>query len=151
MFKQMPLVIFLLFLTVGFEKLYSKDEYFRTLRNDKVNLRQGPSFDYPIKIFYNKKFLPVFIQDESDNFRKIIDHENNSGWIHISQLSKKKAAIVTEDNLILFNSSTIYSNPLAILEKGRLVKIKKCKKKWCKVETGNYKGWVKKESLWGLL
>ena len=28
------------------------DEYFRTLRNDKVNLRQGPSFDYPIKIIY---------------------------------------------------------------------------------------------------
>ena len=127
------------------------EEYFLTLRNDKVNLRQGPSFDYPVKILYKKKFLPVLIQDKSDNFRKIRDHENNTGWIHISQLSKKKAAIVIDDELILFNSSTIYSNPVAILKKGRLMKIKKCKNDWCKVMTGDFKGWVKKESLWGLL
>ena len=134
-----------------FQNVYSNDEYFRTLRNDKVNLRQGPSFDYPIKIFYKKKFLPVLIQDRSDNFRKIRDHENNTGWVHISQLSKKKAAIIIDDNSILFNDSTIYSNPVAILKKGRLVKINKCKNDWCKIKTGEFKGWVKKESLWGLL
>ena len=129
---------------------FSKDEYFLTLRYDKVNLRQGPSREYPIKIFYKKKYLPVLIQDKSDNYRKIRDHEHNTGWIHISQLSKKKAAIVVEDKLILFNSSTIYSKPIAILEKGRLSKIIKCKKDWCKVTTNKYKGWVKKEGLWGL-
>ena len=69
---------------------FSNDSYFLTLRNDKVNLRQGPSFEYPIKILYKKKFLPVIIQDKYGNFKKIKDHENNSGWIHISQLSKKK-------------------------------------------------------------
>ena len=142
---------FFIFFLFVFESAYSKDEFFLTLRNDKVNLRQGPSFDYPVKIFYKKKYLPVLIQDRSDNFRKIRDHENNTGWIHISQLSKKKAAIVIDDELILFNSSTMYSYPIAILKKGRLVKIKKCKNDWCKVVTGNYKGWLKKESLWGLL
>ena len=148
----MPLIVLLFFsIFLSFQNVYSNDEYFRTLRNDKVNLRQGPSFDYPIKIFYKKKFLPVLIQDRSDNFRKIRDHENNTGWIHISQLSKKKAAIIVDDNSILFNGSTIYSNPLAILKKGRLVKINKCKNDWCEIKTGEFKGWVKKESLWGLL
>ena len=99
----MPLVV-ILFLLFPYENLYSSDEYFLTLRNDKVNLRQGPSFDYPVKIFYKKKFLPVLVQDKSDNFRKVRDHENNSGWIHISQLSKKKAAITVDDNLILFSN-----------------------------------------------
>tara|TARA_Y100000768_G_C23955603_1_gene672589 strand:+ start:1127 stop:1567 length:441 start_codon:yes stop_codon:yes gene_type:complete len=146
----MPIII-ILFLLLPYEILYSMDEYFLTLRNDNVNLRQGPSFDYPVKISYKKKYLPVLIQDKSDNFRKIRDHENNSGWIHISQLSKKKAAITIDDNLILFSNSTIYSNPKAILKKGRLVKIKKCKNGWCKVVTGDFKGWVKKGSLWGLL
>ena len=89
----MPLVI-ILFLFFPYEILHSMDENFLTLRNDKVNLRQGPSFDYPVKIFYKKKFLPVLIQDKSDNFRKIRDHENNSGWIHISQLSKKKQQLL---------------------------------------------------------
>ena len=147
---SLRVLLFFLFL-LSFQNVYSNDEYFRTLRNDKVNLRQGPSFDYPIKIFYKKKFLPVLIQDHSDNFRKIRDHENNTGWVHVSQLSKKKAAIVIDESLILFNGSTIYSNPVAILKKGRLVKINKCKSDWCKIKTGEFKGWVKKESLWGLL
>ncbi len=146
----MPLII-ILFLILPYEILYTMEEYFLTLRNDKVNLRQGPSFDYPVKIFYNKKFLPVLIQDRSDNFRKIRDHENNSGWIHISQLSKKKAAITIDDDLILFSSSTIYSNPIAILKKGRLVRVNKCKNGWCKIYTGGFKGWLQKKSLWGLL
>ena len=82
-------LIIIIFLLLPYEVLHSMDEYFLTLRNDKVNLRQGPSFDYPVKIFY-KKILPVLIQDKSNNFRKVRDHENNSGWIHISQLSKKR-------------------------------------------------------------
>tara|TARA_B110000495_G_C22586110_1_gene351670 strand:+ start:123 stop:569 length:447 start_codon:yes stop_codon:yes gene_type:complete len=130
--------------------VFSKDEYFLTLRYNTVNLRQGPSRDYPVKIFYKKQFLPVMIQDQSDNYRKIRDHENNTGWIHISQLSKKKAAIVTNDSQIMFSRPTIYSKPIVILKKGRLAKIIKCKNNWCKSKTNNYKGWIKKESLWGL-
>ena len=147
----MQKLILILILFLNFGNLFSNEEYFLTLRNEKVNLRQGPSFDYPVKIFYKKKYLPVLVQDKSDNFIKIRDHENNSGWIHISQLSKKKAAIVIDDALILFSNSTMYSNPIAILKKGRLVKIKKCKENWCKIITGEFKGWIKKESLWGLL
>ena len=130
---------------------FAKDDYFLTLRYDKVNLRQGPSKEYPVKIFYNKKFLPVLILEKSDNFRKIKDHENNTGWIHISQLSKKKAALVIDDQSIMFSNPTIYSKPVAILEKGRLSKIIKCNNVWCKAETNKYKGWLKKKSLWGLL
>ena len=76
-------IFFIIFFICG--NTYANEEYFLTLRNEKVNLRQGPSFDYPIKIFYKKKYLPVLVQERSDNFRKIRDHENNTGWIHISQ------------------------------------------------------------------
>ena len=127
------------------------EEYFLTLRNDKVNLRQGPSFEHPIRLIYKKKFLPVLIIDKSYNFRKIIDHENNSGWIHISQLSKKKAALNNEDNSIIFKKASEYSEPLALIEKGRLFLIKKCKNNWCKVQTDNYIGWVRKNVLKGRL
>tara|TARA_B100000945_G_scaffold295253_1_gene272580 strand:- start:33 stop:479 length:447 start_codon:yes stop_codon:yes gene_type:complete len=138
--------IFMFYQNIG----YSKDGYFLTLRYDKVNLRQGPSSEYPVKIFYTKKYLPVLVQDKSENFRKVKDHENNTGWIHISQLSKKKAAIVVNENLIMFKNPTIYSKPIVILEKGRLSKIIKCREEWCKAETGKFKGWLKKEGLWGL-
>ena len=146
MYKK--IIILLFFLT---NPLLADSEYFLTLRNEKVNLRQGPSFDYPIKIFYTKKYLPVLVQDKSYNFRKIKDHENNSGSIHISQLSKKKAAIVNNEELLVFKNPTVYSKPLAILEKGRLCIIKKCKEDWCKVEIDKFSGWVKKDGLWGRL
>ena len=147
----MQIIFIILFIIFSSDYLYSEEEKFLTLRNDKVNLRLGPSFDYPVKIIYKKKFLPVIVQDSSDTFRKIKDHESNTGWIHISQLSKKKAAIVIDDNTILFGSSTIYSNPVAVLKQGRLVQINKCQVNWCKIKSDKFKGWVQKKSLWGLL
>ena len=145
------ITIYIFFIIFVFtELLQADDQYFRTLRYEKVNLRQGPSKDYPIKLFYKKKFLPVLIQDSSDNFRKIRDHENNTGWIHLSQLTKKKAAIIRNGDLIMFKSRTIYSNPVVILKEGRLVKIDKCKNNWCKARSGGFKGWIKSENLWGL-
>ena len=121
----------------------ANEEYFLTLRNEKVNLRLGPSFDYPVKIIYKKKFLPVKIKEKSENFRKIQDHENNSGWIHISQLSKKKSGITIEE-AILYNRPTIYSKPLANIKINRLLIISKCKRDWCKIKTEEFSGWVKK-------
>ena len=147
----MPFIIITFIFFLSIKDVYSFEEYFLTLRNEQVNLRQGPSFNYPIKLFYKKKFLPVLIQDKSENFRKIRDHENNTGWVHVSQLSKKKAAITIENESILFSNPSVYSNPIAILKKGRLVKINKCKNNWCKIKSGNFKGWLKKDSLWGLL
>ena len=142
-------IIFFLYFVILNANVYAEEEYFLTLRNNKVNLRQGPSFDYPIKLFYKKKNLPVLIQDKSDNFRKIRDHENNTGWIHVSQLSRRKAALVKTDQIVVFKNSTIYSKPLIVLEKGRLCLILKCNDDWCKIKTNKYSGWVKKNKLWG--
>ena len=144
-------IVYIIFIFYFSSQGLFANEYFLTLRNDKVNLRQGPSFEYPIKLFYKKKFLPVLILEKSENFRKIRDHENNTGWIHISQLSKKKAAIAIDDDQLIFNKPSIYSQPFAILKKGRLCKIHKCKDEWCKISVEKYKGWVKKDILWGLL
>ena len=128
----------------------ASEEYFLTVRNDKVNLRLGPSFDYPIKIIYKKKYLPVLIKEKSENFRKIQDHENNSGWIHISQLSKKKS-VITLKNLILYNRPTIYSKPLVNIDTGRLLLVLKCRDDWCKIKSGKYSGWIIKDGIWGRL
>ena len=133
-----------------FLSLLASDDYFLSLRNDKVNLRLGPSFDYPIKIIYKKKYLPVLVKEKSDNFRKVQDHENNSGWIHISQLSKKKSGITIREK-VLYKRPTVFSKPLANIGTGRLLIISKCKENWCKIKTENYAGWVKKDGIWGKL
>ena len=95
--------------------------------------------------------MPVLVIEKSYNFRKIIDHENNSGWIHISQLSKKKAALSNKESSVIYKKPSKYSKPIAIAEKGRLLLIKKCKKNWCKIKTENVSGWIEKEYLSGRL
>ena len=87
------LIIPVLFFSILFflPKSFSNESInFLSLKNSEVNLRQGPSFKYPIKLIYKKKYLPVIILDKFETWRHIKDFENNSGWIHISQLSKKK-------------------------------------------------------------
>jgi SH3-like domain-containing protein len=146
MIKVTTFILLFFFSSINF---LVSSEYYSTLKYNKVNLRQGPSKEYPIKIFYKKKYLPVLVFDSSDNYRKIRDHENNTGWIHVSQLSRRKAALIYDDQILMFKKSTIFSKPLVVLEKGRLCLILKCNDDWCKVKTEKYVGWVKKESLWG--
>ena len=145
--KKKIFIFILLFFT---SELFANENInFLSLRNNEVNLRQWPSFDYPIKLVYKKKNLPVIILDKSGPWRQIKDFEKNTGWIHIALLSKKKSAINIKNNSIVYKKSTIYSKPIVKLEFGRLVLIKKCKLEWCKIKTGNYTGWILKNSLWG--
>ena len=145
---QKSIIYFFCFF-VFFTNLYSNEEKkFLMLKNNKVNVRYGPSFDYPIKYIYKKIKLPVQIIDKKENFRRIIDHKKNSGWIHISQLRKSKSLIVTSQK-ILFKKPTKYSKPLARLDVGRLLLIKKCEKNWCNIETEKFSGWIDKTNIWG--
>ena len=126
------------------------EENFLSLKKKKVNVRYGPSFDFPIKYIYEKKNLPIKQIDKKENFRRIIDHKKNSGWIHISQLKKVNSVIVLEDK-IMFKKSTFFSKPIAKIKKGRLLVIQKCEVEWCRVKTENFKGWVNKNNLWGAI
>jgi len=148
------LIILVLFFSILFffpKSSANENVNFLSLKNNKVNLRQGPSFEYPIKLTYKKKYLPILILGKSETWRKIKDFESNSGWIHVSQLSKQKSAINKKNNSVLYKKPTIYSEPIAKLEIGRLVLIKKCQTKWCKITSGEFKGWIFKSSLWGKL
>jgi len=143
------LVLFFLVILLIQKSSASENINFLSLKNNEVNVRVGPSKKYPIKFTYKKKYLPLEVLDKSETWRKIKDFEKNSGWIHISQLSKKKSAINVKNNSILYKKPTIYSEPIAKLEIGRLVLIKKCKDKWCKITSGDYNGWIFESSLWG--
>jgi|TARA_B110000093_G_scaffold158982_1_gene178387 SH3-like domain-containing protein len=142
------LVIYFLFLTVLFVQFSMAEEKFLSLKKSKVNVRYGPSFDSKIKYIYKKINLPVKQIDKKENFRRIVDLKNNSGWIHISQLKKSNSIIILE-NKILFKKFSNLSKPIVRLEKGRLLLIKKCENIWCSITTGNYTGWVKAENIWG--
>ena len=127
-----------------------ENNYFLMLKNKKVNVRYGPSLDHPVKYIYRKINLPVKVIDKKENFRRIIDHKHNSGWIHTSQL-KKSTSVILIQNQLLFTNPTKFSKPIAIVEKGKLVLLKKCKSNWCKIKNNSYSGWMLFENYWGKL
>ena len=142
------LILFLLTFIFPIDVFAKENSYYLILKNNEVNVRYGPGFDYPIKYVYKKKNLPIKVIDKKENFRRIIDFKKNSGWIHVSQLKKGKSLILQKDQ-ILFSKPTRYSKPIIKIIKGRLLLVKKCKKKWCKVKTEDYLGWIITNNIWG--
>ena len=146
----MQKIFFTLFFLILLISSSSGEEVFLSLKKNKVNVRYGPSFDSDIKYVYKKINLPVKQIDKKENFRRIIDLKNNSGWIHISQL-KKNNSIITTNNKILFKKPASFARPIAQIKKGRLLILKKCEDNWCKIESDNFEGWIKTNDIWGLI
>jgi SH3-like domain-containing protein len=146
MIKKIFLTI--IFSFIFFETFAEINEKFLSLKKDKVNVRYGPSFDSPLKYVYKKINLPVKQIDKKENWRRIIDLKNNSGWIHWRMLKKSNSIIILK-NKVLFKKPSSFSKPIARLEKGRLLVVEKCQNDWCKINTSNYSGWIKTDNVWG--
>ena len=141
-------IILIILFFFSFFSIVAAEEVFLSLKKNKVNVRYGPSFESPIKFIYKKINLPIKQIDKKGNWRRIIDLKNNSGWIHRSQL-KSSNSIVPLSDRILFNKPSKFSKPLAKIQKGRVLLLEKCEIEWCKVKTDKFKGWVKKDNIWG--
>ena len=141
---------FLIFIWFLFPSYVVSEEIFLSLKKNKVNVRYGPSFESPVKYIYKKINLPIKQIDKKENWRRIIDSKNNSGWIHWSQLKKNNSIILLEDK-ILFKNSSNFSKPIAKIKEGRLLIIQECDGEWCKVKTRKIKGWIKIDNVWGLI
>ena len=139
---------FLILISFFFPFNVFSDETFLSLKKDKVNVRYGPSFESPIKFVYKKVNLPIKQIDKKENWRRIIDLKNNSGWIHWSQLKANNSIIPLEDK-ILFKKPSIFSRPIAKIKKGRVIIVQKCEENWCKIKTGKFSGWIKTDKIWG--
>ena len=141
-------VLFLICYFFSFNAI--SEEIFLSLKKNKVNVRYGPSFESPIKYIYKKINLPIKQIDKKENWRRIIDFKNNSGWIHSSQLKKVNSLIPLEDK-ILFKNPSNFSKPIAKIKKGRVLVLIKCENNWCKIKTDKFKGWIKTQNIWGKL
>ena len=148
MFKYLFFIKILIIFFYFFLSIVKSEEIYLSLKKNKVNVRYGPSFESPIKFIYKKVNLPIKQIDKKENFRRIIDFKNNSGWIHISQLKKINSVIPLKDK-VLFQKPTNFSKPIAKIKKGRVLLIQKCINGWCKIKSEKYRGWINNEQLWG--
>ena len=141
---------FVIFIFLFFSFNVSSEEIFLSLKKNKVNVRYGPSFNSPVKFVYKKINLPIKQIDKKENWRRIIDFKNNSGWIHWSQL-KPINSVISLNEMILFKKPSNFSKPLAKIQTGRVLILQKCIEGWCKIKSDNFKGWIKTDNIWGLI
>ena len=141
---------FLFFVLLFFPSFAISESFFLSLKKSKVNVRYGPSFDSPVKYIYKKINFPIKQIDVKENWRRIIDFKNNSGWIHWSQLKRINSIIVLEDK-ILFTKPSKFSKPIAKIQKGKLLILNRCEKQWCKIKSEKLKGWIKTDNVWGIV
>ena len=90
----------IIFFSLLFSSNLSAKTIYLSLKKDKVNVRYGPSFESPVKFIYRKINLPIKQIDKKDNWRRIIDLKNNSGWIHWSQLKPINSIIHLKDKIL---------------------------------------------------
>ena len=114
-------------------------------------VRTGPGKEFPIKFEINQKGYPVEIIAEFNNWRKVKTKSNLSGWIHTQLLSSFKTGLITTNTLLKKRPSDSSKDQAKLLP-DLLIKVKKCKLKWCNIEViknENFFGWVKKDTIWG--
>ena len=124
---------------------------FVSLKSNDVNLRVGPSINYPIELKYVQINLPVEIIDEFDVWRKIKDSKNNTGWLHKSLIKGDRFVLtVNKKN----STNNIFNRPngneIGMVEKNNILKLESCLKNWCLVSHQKIIGWLSKEFVWGV-
>lgn len=122
-----------------------------SLGSDEVYVRAGPGKRYPIQWVLNKEGIPVEIILEYEAWRKIKDHEGETGWVHGSLLSGRRTAFVQSDaNVNVHQKPKASSRTKAVVQPGALLNVEKCNGAWCEIEASGYGGWVLQENLWGV-
>ena len=124
---------------------------FGTLKFDEANLRTGPGREYPVLWQYRKSGLPLLVDAEFGIWRKVVDHEGNSGWIHGAGLSLKRKALVRTHMAEIHDDENPDSPVIALAERNALVNLESCPREWCRISTEMVKGWIRRQAIWGLL
>jgi SH3-like domain-containing protein len=123
---------------------------FAALRSEKVYLRAGPGPDFPIQWVFVRRGLPVEILATFDIYRKIRDSEGTVGWVNQQMLTGRRSVLVAGAIRDLHGEANATSEVVAQLEPGVVAVVSKCDPAWCQVKAGGYKGWLKRDEVWGL-
>jgi SH3-like domain-containing protein len=124
--------------------------HFASLRADKVNLHTGPGEDYPVAWQYIRRGMPVEVLTVFDIWRKIRDVDGTEGWVNQVMLTGRRSVLVTGATRSLRDNPAADAAVVAQLEAGVVAKLSRCDPAWCQVEAQSYKGWLKREEIWGL-
>ena len=144
-------IIYFILLIITFNEVdASKKNKYLTTRYNEVNVRNGPGLNNLILFKILKKGYPLLIIEKFENWYRVIDFNDNKGWVSKTQLSSDSYVIMVRKSEKVLKFPNHNSKILALAKMNFILELEKCRKKWCKVKSDKIKGWVSKQSLWGV-
>lgn len=123
---------------------------FVSMKASEGNARRGPSLTHRIDWVFTLKDQPLQVTAEHGHWRRVQDRDGVGGWIHYTLLSGTRTALIDKDLLDLRANPDEQALVVARLERGVVGYIDECHEQWCRLKTGGYRGWVKKDHIWGV-
>ena len=94
--------------------------------------------------------MPLKVLGEYEGWYKVVDKDNDEGWVSKNLTMKARYVIVKNGTQILYKKDDLESNPIFRLEENVVAKLDKCEKDWCKVEVNDKSGWLESKNIWGI-
>lgn len=125
-----------------------------SVKGDNIHFRTGPGKNYRIKWIYSDG-VPVEVIERKDNWVKVRDFEDDSGWLNKTFLSTHPHAIVkanrsNDESINIRSGPSSESSIVGIAYYGVVFKVLELHSGWVKVrhKTG-LTGWISSNLLWG--
>ena len=124
--------------------------YWASIRAESVNMRVGPSVDFPIEWVYRRQGLPVKVVRLNQGWRLVEDPDGTRGWVVARLLSPDRSALVIGEGPADMREDPDPSSDLRWkLEPGVVGRLGKCEQGWCELDVTGHRGWVRASRLWG--
>lgn len=125
--------------------------YWAALRYEQVNMRVGPSREYPVEWVYKRKGLPVKVVRVREGWRLVQDVAGEQGWVAASQLTPERSVLVIGEGLVDLRAGPAASTALRWrAEPGVVARHLGCREGWCEIDVEGRKGWLPAARLWGI-
>ena len=121
---------------------------FESLKYPAVHGRIGPSLDHPIAWKYERKGLPVLILKESQDWRFVRDPDGDEVWVHARMLTGARTVLVRSETELKRKAGED-ARGVAMLQPGVVGQLLACSGSWCQVSAARYKGYVRRQAIWG--
>lgn len=126
--------------------------YWATIRDSasQLNMRVGPSEDYPISWVYRRPGLPVKVLRVHESWRLIQDPAGSKGWVASRLLSPERGAIITGGRPVAMRDGPGGTAPVKwFVAAGVVGRLGDCNAGRCRFTVGVQDGWVEQKRLWG--
>jgi SH3-like domain-containing protein len=120
-----------------------------SISGNKVNLRSGPGTNYAI-LWELGKGYPLRVIDSRGGWLKVVDFENDEGWVSSKLVSRSPYLIVKRNRINIRGGPGTRYRVVGQANYGVVFRTLERRSGWVKIKHENgMSGWVERSLLWG--